>query len=214
MPGLIRDVVPDATRSVDHLGPTVYVAAGSAGVVIVNASDPAAPAVVRTVATGTFDRRLDVDEAGARLAVASGSYSTNTGAVTCFSLANPAQPVRTVRYSSPSVAEDVAWAADRSGQTRLYAAVTSDGVVVLDAGAGRVAGSYDFLRDVAPGANRIVSVPSGAGRAVAAGVYVARVSGGAVWPPAPGTPTGGGVRLAGGHTSLTRWRRALRPVPA
>lgn len=181
MPGLIRDVVLDAARGVDHLGPTVYVGKESSGVVIVNASDPAAPAVVRTVATGTFDRRLD--EAGARLAIASGPCSTNTGAVACFALANPAQPVRTVRCSSPSVAEDVAWTADRSGQTRLYAAVTSDGVVVLDAGVGRVVGSYGFLRDVAPGANRIVSMPGGAGRAVAAGVYVVRVSAGAaVWP--------------------------------
>ena len=174
-PAIVGEVAVVGTAGgVDHLGPTVYVATGSAGVVIVNASDPAAPAVVRTVATGTFDRRLD--EAGARLAVASGPCSTNTGAVACFALANPAQPVRTVRCSSPSVAEDVAWAADRSGQTPRYAAVTSDGVVVLDAGAGRVAGSYDFLRNVAPGPNRIVSVPGGAGRAVAAGVYVARAA--------------------------------------
>ena len=142
-----------ASRGVDAAGTTVYVGAGSAGVLVVDASAPAAPVVVRAASGADgYVRYLDVDTSGQWLAVAQGSYAgTGTGGVAVFSLATPTSPALTASVALNAPAEDVEW----GGANVLYAAGSTEGLYRFDAQLSVLDQAYTTTANLVPGVNRV-----------------------------------------------------------
>jgi hypothetical protein len=92
--------IPGSAQGVDVAGDLVYVAAGAAGLVVVDATDRAAPAVIATVDTPGTAR--DVTVAGDAAYVADGA-----GGLRLFDLTNPASPVLAGVLDTPGDARDV-----------------------------------------------------------------------------------------------------------
>lgn len=174
--------VGGASRGVDAVGTTVYVGAGSAGVLVVDASDPASPSIVRTASGADgYVRYLDVDASGQRLAVAQGSYAgTGSGGVAVFSLASPATPALTASVQTPAPVEDVEWGT--AGV--LFAAVSTDGLYRYDAQLNLLDRAYTTTANLVPGVNRVVR-SSVTGRVYTADYYY----GGFAYTPTLGTAT-------------------------
>jgi hypothetical protein len=97
--------LPGTANAVDVQRPFAYVAAGSAGVQVVSASDPAAPVIVGSAPT--VGNANDLTIVGDRLYVAQGS-----GGLVIFDLTDPSAPVRIGSIDTPGDAQGVAVSGD------------------------------------------------------------------------------------------------------
>jgi len=151
--------IPGFANSVDVSGDTAYVAAGAAGLQVVDVSDRAAPRIVTSV--GTDGNANDVKIAGPSAFVAIG-----TGGLAIFDLSDPRMPTYAGGVDTPGTALDVA--------------VLGDLVAIADASAGVQ------LVDVTNPAQPVIvgsATTSGTARGVAFGdgpglLYVADGTGG------------------------------------
>jgi hypothetical protein len=92
--------IPGYANNVDVNGSVAYVAAGAAGLVVVNVAAPAAPAIVATA--DTPGNANDVRVVGTRAYVADGASGLRI-----FDVANPAAPVALGSLDTPGEANDV-----------------------------------------------------------------------------------------------------------
>lgn len=147
-------------------GTTVYVAAGAAGTAVIDAADPAAPAVVRYLEAGSFDRRVAVRSRDglSLLAVGSGQYApTSEGTVTLFDLAAPMQPAFLHATTFESPVEDVLWnpTVDAPDFFALYVAASTSGLYTLDSAGGVENSAYTTPANLVPGVTRLAGIASG-----------------------------------------------------
>ncbi len=157
------------------LGTAVYVAMGTAGVAVIDAANPAAPAVLRYLEAGSFDRRVAVRTAGGppSLAVGSGTYPAE-GSVTVFGLAVPAQPALSYVTAFARPVEDVLWnpnAAVFSGFLDLYVAASYDGLFTLGSTGSVTRSAYTTTANLVPGVTRLARGRAGTGYLLVADYY-------------------------------------------
>ncbi|WP_396627023.1 Ig-like domain-containing protein [Luteitalea sp.] len=116
--------IPGYANNVDANGSFAYVAAGSAGLVVVNVANPRVPVIVTTV--DTPGNANDVRAIGSRVYVADGSAG-----LLVFDVTTPAQPALLGSFDTPGDASDVivsgafAYVADGTGGVHIVDVSTS-----------------------------------------------------------------------------------------
>ncbi len=123
VPGPVSVVnIPGYANNVDVQGDFAFVAAGSAGLVVVDVTDVASPAVVNTIdTTGTS---IDVRVSGGLAYVADGSSG-----LAVFDISDPFAPVLIGGVDTPSIAQDL-----KAQSGYVYIADGDGGLQIVDVG--------------------------------------------------------------------------------
>jgi hypothetical protein len=127
--GITASDYADGTWWVSWQAPYIYVAGSGNGLYIVNASDPANPAVVKTMAPASLgDFRTNIVEVVGNVMIA-GATDTAKGFAT-FDLSDPLNPVLKAKMGSPVETYNYKLVGRHGDPSRLY--VVARGLTVLD----------------------------------------------------------------------------------